>query len=51
MEAWIYVRRPHRPLAERTPAEFASQTLKRDLTETKTGPSTEKHVTINMVLF
>jgi putative transposase len=32
------VRRPHRAVADRTPAEFASQiALKRDLTETKTG--------------
>jgi putative transposase len=32
------VSRPHRALADRTPAEFASQiALKRDLTETKTG--------------
>ncbi len=30
--------RPHRALADRTPAEFVSQiALKRDLTETKTG--------------
>ncbi len=36
---WEYnVSRPHRALADRTPAEFASQiALKRDLTETKTG--------------
>ena len=32
------VSRPHRALADRTPAEFARQiALKRDLTETKTG--------------
>jgi putative transposase len=41
IEAWreeYNVSRPHRALADRTPAEFASQiALKRDLTETKTG--------------
>ena len=35
------VSRPHRALADRTPAEFASQiALKRDLTETKNRPRT-----------
>ncbi len=41
IEAWrqeYNVSRPHRALADRTPAEFASHiALKRDMTETKTG--------------